>query len=321
MRSTSADRRRSEVAIDGILVIDKPIGPTSHDVVASLRKIIGMRRIGHCGTLDPLASGVLVTCLGRFTRLSQWISAAEKEYESTFRLGAVSDTGDSQGTLVSREVTTPPKLNEIDAAMMEFRGRIDQVPPAYSAVKIGGVRSYELARRDEQVAAAPREVRISAFEILSFRYPDLKVRVVCSKGTYVRALASDLGEKLGCGAYVEQLRRTRAGTVDTSAAITLDEVERRVADGEGIERSFTPPKHALHPLPVVTLPAAPLTAFMHGNTVPLHGDDALIEPESAGVSREVLCAVFDEGERLCGVGEWQGEGGGSLKPLKVLAER
>ncbi len=275
-----------------------------------------MRRIGHCGTLDPLASGVLVTCLGRYTRLSQWISAAEKEYESTFRLGAVSDTGDSQGTVVERDVFDPPTLNQIDSAMMAFRGRIQQVPPVYSAVKIGGVRSYKLARRQEQAAAAAREVHVSTFEIMSFRFPDLKVRVVCSKGTYVRALASDLGEKLGCGAYVEQLRRIRAGTVDERDAISLDEVERRMGDGEEIQRSFTSPKDALRPLPVVTLPVAPLSAFMHGNAVSIHGEGTHGVSELAAGSQ---CAVFDEGERLCGVGEWRGREGG-LRPLKVLAE-
>ena len=316
MSTTVAGRRRE--ALDGILAIDKPIGPTSHDVVASLRRILGMRRIGHCGTLDPLASGVLVTCLGRYTRLSQWISAAEKEYESTFRLGAESDTGDSQGTLATRDVGDPPTLNQVDSAMMAFRGCIDQVPPAYSAVKIGGVRSYEFARRQEQVQAASRQVRVSTFEILSFRYPDLKVRVVCSKGTYVRALANDLGEKLGCGAYVEQLRRVRAGTVDERDAITLAEVERRMGDGEEIEQSFTSPKDALRPLPAVTLPAAPLSAFMHGNTVSVEDENTDKIPEFVAGSQ---CAVFDEGERLCGVGEWRGTEGRSLRPLKVLAER
>jgi tRNA pseudouridine55 synthase len=312
-----AGRLQCKAALDGILVIDKPIGPTSHDVVASLRKILGMRRIGHCGTLDPLASGVLVTCLGRYTRLSQWISAAEKEYESTFRLGTVSDTGDSQGSLVSRQVDEPPTRDEIDAAMMEFRGCIDQVPPAYSAVKIDGVRSYERARRNEQVTAASREVRVSVFEIMSYRYPDLKVRIVCSKGTYVRALANDLGERLGCGAHVEQLRRTRSGTVDASDAITIDEVERRVTDGEEIEQSFMPPRIALR-LPSVTLSAAPLAAFMHGNTVCINGEITQIEADAAAVPQDMPCAVFDEGERLCGVGELEGA---EIRPLKVLAER
>jgi tRNA pseudouridine55 synthase len=312
--STSVASHRHSEALDGILAIDKGIGPTSHDVVASLRRILGMRRIGHCGTLDPLASGVLVTCLGRYTRLSQWISAAEKEYESTFCLGAVSDTGDSQGTVVSRDVAVPPTLNQIDSAMMAFRGRIQQVPPAYSAVKIGGVRSYELARRQEKVTAPAREVHVSTFEVMSFRYPDLKVRVVCSKGTYVRALAHDLGEKLGCGGHVEQLRRVRAGTVDERDAITLDEVQRRIDDGRGIEHSFTSPKDALSPLPAVTLPAAPLSAFMHGNTVSIQGESTNKIPEFAAGSQ---CAVFDEGERLCGVGEWREENRG-LRPLKVL---
>jgi len=270
-----------------------------------------MRRIGHCGTLDPLASGVLVTCLGRYTRLSQWISGAEKEYQSTFRLGATSDTGDSQGNLTSKVVAGPPTLNEIDAAMASFRGRILQAPPAYSAVKIGGVRSYELARQQQQVTAPARQIEVSTFEVASFRYPELKVRIVCSKGTYVRALASDLGELLGCGAYVEQLRRIRAGAVSERDSISLDEVQRRLEAGE-IELPFISPKVALRPLPDLTVPQVALAAFLHGNAISLT-DTAQRLPDLADGTQ---CAVFDEGERLCGIGEWGGEG--SLRPVKVL---
>ena len=270
-----------------------------------------MRRIGHCGTLDPLASGVLVTCLGRYARLSQWISGAEKEYQSTFRLGATSDTGDSQGSLTSKVVAEPPTLNEIDAAMASFRGRILQVPPAYSAVKIGGVRSYELARRQQQVTAPARPIEVSTFEVMLFRYPELKVRIACSKGTYVRALANDLGELLGCGAYVEQLRRVRAGAIGEGDAITLDQLERRI-EGEEIERSFISPKVALRPLPDLTIPQVTLAAFLHGNSISLCESTQRLPDLAAGTQ----CAVFDEEERLCGIGEWRG--GGSLRPLKVL---
>ena len=279
-----------------------------------------MRRIGHCGTLDPLASGVLITCLGRYTRLSQWISGADKEYESTFRLGAVSDTGDCEGTLTPRAGAPTPTRDDVESAMADFSGCISQVPPAYSAVKVGGIRSYELARRDEQVTLPPRSVCISVFEITAFDYPDLAVRAVCSKGTYVRALASDLGEKLGCGGYVERLRRVRVGTVDVGRALGLDEVERRVARGD-VEQLFMPPRDALRPLPAVTLPAAPLSAFMHGNTVSVVAEGTQLETEKASLTQdEVECAVFDEAERLCGVGEWQSRGR-SLRPLKVLAAR
>ena len=312
-------RRDSDAALDGILVIDKPTGPTSHDIVASLRRILGMRRIGHCGTLDPLASGVLITCLGRYTRLSQWISAADKEYESAFCLGAVSDTGDSQGTLTPREGAPRPTRTEVETAMAEFRGRIRQVPPVYSAVKIGGVRSYELARRDEPATPPSRSVRVSTFETKAFDYPDLEVRIACSKGTYVRALATDLGERLGCGGYVERLRRVRVGALGADRAVGLDEVERRVAVGE-IEQLFISPREALRPLPAVTLPAAPLSAFMHGNTVSVLDAGTQLEPESTASAEDVECAVFDELERLCGVGEWHSEGR-SLRPVKVLAAR
>ena len=159
---------------EGILVIDKEVGPTSHDVVARMRRILGMRRIGHCGTLDPLATGVLVLCLGPYTRLSEWISSGDKEYEATLRLGAESDTCDAQGQIEAVSDAPVPSDTDVARAVASFRGEIDQVPPAYSAVKVDGVRSYKLARRNQAVDLKARRVQIHDLRVAEYDYPRLQ---------------------------------------------------------------------------------------------------------------------------------------------------
>src|SRR6184192_1469424 len=220
--------------MEGTLVIDKPAGMTSHDVVARVRKIIGERRVGHTGTLDPFATGVLVVLVGRATRLAQFLSGAEKEYEATIRLGYATDTGDLTGQRVTSFTTetqrhTEIHREEIEAAMASLRGEIEQIPPMYSAKKIAGKKLYELARRGEQIERAAVRVNIKTFDSLPERdgflpqnqddTHDLHVRIVCSAGTYVRTLAEDLGERLGVGAHLADLRRTRAGEFCITKAI------------------------------------------------------------------------------------------------------
>ncbi len=229
--------------MNGALIIDKPAGLTSHDVVGRVRKIIGNRRVGHTGTLDPFATGVLVVLVGRATRLAQFLSGAEKEYEAVIRFGYATDTGDVTGTPVEDEVHAKARRpqsfgkEEIEAAMASLRGEIQQVPPMYSAKKVGGRKLYELARQGEEVDRLPVSVIINEFEWISGDREflqvnhggstDLQVRVVCSAGTYIRTLAEDLGKKLGVGAHVAQLRRTRAGRFaigDSAALETLSEL-------------------------------------------------------------------------------------------------
>jgi tRNA pseudouridine55 synthase len=222
--------------MDGTLIIDKPAGITSHDVVARVRRIIGQRRVGHTGTLDPFATGVLVILVGNATRLLQFLSGAEKEYEAVIRFGYATDTGDVTGRPVDihDQPPSPPTLREedIERAMASLRGEITQVPPMYSAKKVKGEKLYELARRGEVIERTPVKVTISKFEALESNgqllivrddgTADLITRVACSAGTYVRTLAEDLGKLLGVGAHLATLRRTRAGEFKIEDAITLE---------------------------------------------------------------------------------------------------
>ncbi|MEP7274575.1 MAG: tRNA pseudouridine(55) synthase TruB [Acidobacteriota bacterium] len=242
--------------MDGILIIDKPVDWTSHDVVSRARRILRTRRIGHTGTLDPFATGVLVLCIGRFTRLAQFLSGEEKQYHAVMRLGFATDTGDLTGTAVEPH-HDPLHISaaDIDLAMNEFRGRIDQVPPMYAAKKVAGVRLYEMARRGEVIARKPVQVDIKKLEIdestASLPPDHVAFRVVCSAGTYIRTLAEEIGQRLGVGAHLVSLRRTRAGSCVLKSALTLDQLEEEVLAGR-LEDAFQPVTTILG-FPVITL--------------------------------------------------------------------
>jgi tRNA pseudouridine55 synthase len=206
--------------MDGVIVIDKPEGLTSHDVVVAARRLLGEKRIGHTGTLDPLATGVLPLACGRATRLVRFLSAAEKEYEATVLFGVTTDTLDVTGEEISRSGRVPSRETLV-AVLRSFEGEQLQVPPAYSAKKVAGRRAYELARRDEPVALDPVPVRVSRVELLEYGNDRCRVRLTCSAGFYVRALVRDLGERCGTGATLEALRRTRSGDFALDEAIDL----------------------------------------------------------------------------------------------------
>ncbi len=209
------------VLVDGLVVVDKPAGLTSHDVVARARRILRTRRIGHAGTLDPMATGVLVLGVGRATRLLGHLALTDKVYDATIRLGISTTTDDAEGDVVAvREVAADPA--RLTAVMAALTGEIDQVPSAVSAVKVDGVRAYARVRAGQDVVLAARRVTVSRFELLARHGTDLDVVVACSSGTYVRALARDLGEALGCGAHLTALRRVSVGPFDLVQAITLD---------------------------------------------------------------------------------------------------
>jgi tRNA pseudouridine55 synthase len=216
-------------AADGLLIIDKPAGWTSHDVVARLRRLTGTRRVGHAGTLDPLATGVLVVGVGKATRLLGHLALAEKEYLATIRLGQATGTGDAEGDVISGAPATGVTLDAVRAAAASLTGQIEQVPPAVSAVKVAGTRAYRLARAGITPALAPRVVTVKSFGVMAERRVadllDVDVAVACSSGTYIRALARDLGEALGVGGHVTVLRRTRAGPYDLSLAHGLEHLD------------------------------------------------------------------------------------------------
>ena len=263
--------------MDGILVIDKPAGWTSHDVVARARRLLREKRVGHTGTLDPFATGVLVLLVGRATRLAQFLAGAEKEYEAVVRLGYKTETGDLTGARLGElDACRDWQRPELESALQSLRGEIDQVPPMYSAKKIQGQKLYELARRGEEVERRPVRVVVREFE---FGFPgrevmsrnadgtcDLPARVVCSAGTYVRVLAESLGEQLGVGAHLAELRRTRAGAFRVAESVTLERLQESAEAGRAGELLLAM-NAALPSMPAAHLTDADERRVMHGAEV------------------------------------------------------
>jgi tRNA pseudouridine55 synthase len=212
--------------IDGVLLIDKPSGMTSHDVVDRVRRHFNLKKVGHCGTLDPMATGLLVLVLGRSTKLSDRLISEDKEYEGTMRLGVTTDSQDADGEVLETRPLPDLTLDRVCQEAEAFKGDIHQVPPMVSAKKIGGQPLYKLARKGKEVAREPRLIHIYRFEFTEFAPPELKFRLLCTKGTYVRTICHDLGAKLGCGAHLSQLRRTASGSLTLADAKPLDEILR-----------------------------------------------------------------------------------------------
>ncbi len=239
---------------NGVLLVDKPRGMTSHDVVDHLRRIIGQRRVGHTGTLDPLAEGLLVTCLGRATKLAQFISSFDKTYDAEVYLGQSSVTFDGEGVAAAGPPKPVPSVSDdqLESLLCRFVGTITQRIPAHSAVKVGGQRLYKLARMGREVELPERQVEIIDLQLLEYREPVLRIRVSCSPGTYIRALANDLGERLGCGAYLLGLRRTRVGQLSVDNALSLPEIERLCEHNELKERLLSPGQVLPYPAIVVS---------------------------------------------------------------------
>src|SRR6185436_16122752 len=306
--------------MDGVLVIDKPAGMTSHDVVAQTRRILHERRIGHTGTLDPFATGVLVILLGRATRLSQFMTGVNKEYEAIIRLGYSTDTGDRTGNPIpgpSTEVRnwTEP---EIESALQSLRGDIDQVPPMYSAKKVEGRKLYELARRGETVERKP--VRVCIHEFAAIRPAgqlikdnldgtfDFHARVSCSSGTYVRTLAEDFGKRLYVGAHLAELRRTRVGDFQIDQAITLEQLKVHKNE-ESLGTVVLPPGAALSRMPFVHLSAEDVRRANHGREV------RVAEAAWADGENVKMC---DRDEHLVAVGQYDASAK-TLHPRVVLA--
>ena len=264
LTTEDTEKQSTIVAMNGALIVDKPAGLTSHDVVARVRRITGERRVGHTGTLDPFATGVLVLLLGKATRLLQFLSGAEKEYEALIRFGYATDTGDATGRRLDAQAPSQRaqslRADDIEAAMATLRGEIAQVPPMYSAKKVKGQKLYELARRGENVERQPVPVTIYQFEPLSDGQSpainddgtaDFPVRVACSAGTYVRTLAEDLGKQLGVDAHLAALRRTRAGRFTVDSSITLDQLAERAEDNSIGDQIISPDATIGHLPPIV----------------------------------------------------------------------
>ena len=264
--------------MDGLLIVDKPAGITSHDVVNQVRHIVGTRRVGHTGTLDPFATGVLVVLVGRATRLSQFLTGLDKEYEAIIRLGYATDTGDITGKRLDDSAAAVPRPthDDIEVAMQSLRGDIEQVPPMYSAKKQGGRKLYELARAGKEVERKPLRVCIYTFEPLKSGEElikdnldgtyDLEARVRCSSGTYIRTLAEDFGKQLNIGAHLAELRRTRVGEFHIDEARPLDRIKMNIAE-EAAGRILLPMDHAVSQLPAVDLAPDDVARISHGLNV------------------------------------------------------
>jgi tRNA pseudouridine55 synthase len=289
--------------VHGFLVIDKPAGITSRAAVDRARRWLPRgTRVGHAGTLDPLATGVLVLCVGNASRLTEYVQRLAKTYRGGIILGARSDTDDADGTVTLSPDVVPPTLAQIAGTLPMFLGAIEQVPPAFSAARLSGRRAYDLARAGKEVNLAPRVVRIDAIDILRYEYPLLELQVRCGKGTYIRSLARDLGQQLGTGGYVASLRRTRIGCFDIADTLALD------AETATARASLLPLARGVSELPHRTLSPAEVVRVRQGQAL----------PAIAGGSTASEIALFDQGGELVAVGMID-PSAHLVRPGKVLA--
>ena len=256
------------MGLNAVLVVDKPAGWTSHDVVARCRKLLNERSIGHLGTLDPMATGVLPLVAGRMTRLSQFYAGSEKTYEGTIRLGIATDTYDADGEPSGPERATEVKLEQVDKVAREFVGRLEQTPPPFSAKKIKGVPAYKLARRKQDVELKAVEVEVFEFEVRELRGLEISFTCRVSSGTYVRSIAHELGQKLGCGAHLASLRRTSVGEFDIANAHSLEELAQ-AASGNRLDDLAIHPRRLLPAIPSVTADDEALGRIRTGRTMNL----------------------------------------------------
>jgi len=298
--------------MDGLLIIDKPEGLTSHDVVARVRRILKTKRVGHTGTLDPFATGVLVLLIGKATRLAQFLDKDEKEYEAVIQFGFETDTGDKTGEhstesgLRNEEIIEVLRTTDWETVFDSFRGVIEQTPPMYSAKKQGGKKLYELARQGKEVERQPLKITISKLEIIDddlFRIPQstLRIRVVCSAGTYIRTLAEDIGRRLGIGAHLTHLRRTRAGKFTLAESTSLDELDSTSA-------RLLPIEQAVSHLPQFQLESDRVEKTRNGLTTRVREQK---------FQTDVAVQMIDVDGKLVAIGEYE-QNENQLRPRIVL---
>ena len=311
--------------MDGVLVIDKPEGPTSHDIVALVRRVLRIKRVGHTGTLDPMATGVLPLVIGRATRLTQFLSKDSKTYNASIRLGFSTDTYDALGTPVGSNGDPSLDLSHelgnqvIESALNSFRGTFDQCPPPFSAKKIGGVRAYTIARRGGPVVTVPVQVTVDQLRLLKAENSRLQVEITCSSGFYVRSLAHDIGQMLGCGAHLQALRRTRSGEFDLTHAIPLESAVQGSGEAKNMVNPAPPIVDRILPLSRLlrTLPSAILTSRGRrcaSNGQPINQDELTHIDDVTGIATSRV-RLFDETGQLVAIAENRD---GALHPRVVL---
>jgi tRNA pseudouridine55 synthase len=297
------DSQEVKNAISGVLVVDKPVGMTSHDVVQAIRQGTGLRRAGHTGTLDPRASGVLVILVGPAVRLSEFVSASDKRYQAIIRLGSTTDTFDADGKFIHADQPVNVTEDQFEKVLSTFIGEIEQTPPPYSAVKVQGRKAYEMARQGEEVELAPRKITVHHLEVLEWAPPEVVIDVHCSSGTYVRSLANDLGTALGCGAYLVGLRRTKSGRFSLRDATPLRKLQEAFHAGNWYQY-LIPAAEALAEWPAVELNPDEVEDVRHGHRVKAAPD---AQPGMVrGVSTQgELVALMDLVTGESGELEWQ----------------
>jgi tRNA pseudouridine55 synthase len=293
------------MTVFGLLNLNKPAGPTSHDIVARVRRAVGIKKVGHAGTLDPLAAGVLVVCVGPATRLSEYVMAGRKVYRARVQFGVETDTYDAQGAVVAQHDVDLSR-EQVAGALDAFRGAIEQVPPMYSAIKRGGKKLYELARTGEDVAREARAVTIYRLDFAAWEPPFAELEVECSPGTYIRSLAHDLGRALGPGAHLAALARTASGDFTLDEAVTWDEFTATVEAGTW-QNLLLPPDRALVNFPALYLDAEQAQQVCNGIWLRME--------EAAEASADTLCRAYDASGRFFAVLERRGV---KWKPHKVF---
>ena len=298
--------------VDGILNVAKPAGWTSHDVVARVRRLTGERRAGHAGTLDPIATGVLPVALGHATRLIEYLADARKTYRAGVRLGMTTTTLDASGEVVEARPVPPLTQAQIEASLVSFRGRIEQIPPMYSAVKVGGRRLYDLARQGESVERSPRTVEIFRLDLEAYQAPDLVLDVECSKGTYIRTLADDLGRALGCGAHLTWLVRTRVGPFHLAQSVDLDRIAQTAAEKDW-EDLLWAADEILIEWPALVVGEATARSLSQGRSIPV----GPIGGDRAGVSQHEWARAYSAQGEFLAVVEWDRQQA-AWRPRKVL---
>lgn len=301
--------------MDGIFNIDKPTGMTSHDVVARVRRLTRQRRVGHAGTLDPAANGVLPICLGQATRVAEYLSESGKCYQAVMVFGAVTDTYDAEGEVL-RSAPVHLTREAIAAVLPEFLGRQMQLPPLYSAIKLAGQPLYKLARAGIEAERQARPIVISRLDILDWQTPALTLEVECSKGTYIRSLAYDLGERLGCGAHLGGLVRLRSGPFTLENSLTLEALEQALEDGSWVNYLYAPDEALLDRLAVILGPASEKRLLL-GQSLRVPPPPAPPSTEEAQAQEVPLLRAYATDGRFLGILSWQAEAA-VWHPQKVL---
>ena len=294
--------------IDGVILLDKPSGMTSNQALQRVKRLFRARKAGHTGSLDPLATGLLPLCFGEATKVSAYLLDADKHYRTVARLGSRTDTGDAEGTVIETRPVGNYDEARIEAVLSRFRGPLEQVPPMYSALKQDGKRLYELARQGKEVERKPRAVVIHALELLGHDASTLELDVRCSKGTYIRTLVEDIGEALGCGAHVEQLRRIGVSPYDCPDMVTLEQLEAAAEAGrEALDAWLMPIQSALAHWPRIDLDADGSHYMRQGQALQVQG-----------APTEGLLVLFDEHGRFLGIGHILDDG--RVAPKRLISQ-